>query len=692
MENIIKLLPASALSDIECKDGEVENAVFPSGDSSSSSSSSSYSFRFSESATPPSPVSLPAMATFLCMHHPPGVDAPHAVALLPDGTLVFSSTRASSPVRAVVAVPVAWLPVSSVAVKGVVKAVAVGEWLVILTDSALLYALWSDGTYVWYGESSSLLTAEFTPLSRALPPYSNVDSDFPVLSVSVGIGGDTSSAVLDWLAGNSSVCSLATRRNILNAVGTAVEGFLVAVKKAGLYFSPVKAAACLRLSDGTLWLQSAPVYVSSVSVSESPGVSSPLSLRITAAGCSDGSLFMNLRLSRRPFEVSSSVEEGSSVAGFPGAEVEAVRMGDISDVDPSYVSDPLRLEDASRGFRVGAIAIKEDDYGSIPGVCNAFAAGGLPDDIFSIGGRLFGVRRSETTLGANIVTASSALFPQIAAGVSRISGGSIIHLTRSLRSSSSGASLEFPLLAFASDGIRLLSPSGSEYRESQLISRDVAVGKNSFAPLAEGTCFVTASGVKMVKGTSVSLLHDPSPGDFDSRDRLIFLYRSSLLLLYRPGVSGIKVYDFISGKWGSSGFSIVSHHYAWPEVWVVSGSRLGILENGDDDDVAALSGGISVADSDSLPVAVKTRPIKLGSPFTLKQLEWIEGVWPDGSRWPVKVYGALKLGRWHFLGCATKGCMRMRGSGWRFFIIETFVPHVDGKYQFPVFRLLTKNC
>lgn len=72
------------------------------------------------------------------------------------------------------------------------------------------------------------------------------------------------------------------------------------------------------------------------------------------------------------------------------------------------------------------------------------------------------------------------------------------------------------------------------------------------------------------------------------------------------------------------------------------------------------------------PVPVTTRPLKLGDASVVKKLEEVEALWPDGSRLPLKVYGAMRLGRWRFLGLARNGRMRLRGSGWRFFKFETF--------------------
>lgn len=86
-------------------------------------------------------------------------------------------------------------------------------------------------------------------------------------------------------------------------------------------------------------------------------------------------------------------------------------------------------------------------------------------------------------------------------------------------------------------------------------------------------------------------------------------------------------------------------------------------------------------------IAVKTRPIKLGDPFAIKKLKEVEAIWPDGSLLPLKVYGALRLGKWYFLGLAPKGRMLTRGSGFRYFRIETYALRRRGGYLLPTVKV-----
>lgn len=86
------------------------------------------------------------------------------------------------------------------------------------------------------------------------------------------------------------------------------------------------------------------------------------------------------------------------------------------------------------------------------------------------------------------------------------------------------------------------------------------------------------------------------------------------------------------------------------------------------------------------PVPVKTRPIKLGDPFACKKISEVEAAWPDGSLLPLKLYGSLRLDKWYFLGLAPKVRMTTRGSGWRYFMVETFAMARDGRYHLPTLK------
>lgn len=624
---------------------------------------------------------LPQGAEFLCMHRPPGAYEARAIVRLADGTLAFNYSRAvgQGPSHSTT---VTWVAVSPDPVDDLVKVCGVGEHLVIHTSSRLLYAVWNGTRYDWLGAPPSALQAEFSSVPRELPPYSFSASGYPAVTVSVSVGNDSTADVLNWLAGTSTSCSATTRANITGAVKAAVGEFVRAVRSAGLFLSPVKAAACRELPDGGLWQLSSAVYVSPDSVSASYEPMAPLTARIAAADCSGGTLTMSLQLSRSPFEVAVKSPEISEAFEALVGTVRLLVSSNLSDINTESVSLPVSLSGGARGFQFGRPPVNPDDFAPFPEVKGAEVPDGVPDDIFSIGGRLISLYRRSLSRPMNLVCVSEADSPLVS-GVSEIAGGEVMHIAGSLLSATSAAGALPSLLAFCSDGIRSLMPYGNGFRDVRLLSRDVALSPFGFAPLSDATCFVAASGVLKVKGTAVSNLSWPEfMGRPDAACRLISLYGGNLLALYRPGVEGVAVCALRSGEWYAVEGMVDAHHYAWPEPWLSMGGNLYNLY------VMSNLNDSSDADSDSAagnPLPLKSGPLDLGLPFTAKRLEYIEGQWPDGSLWPVKVYGALRPGKWYFLGCGRKGRMRMRGSGWRFFRIETFAA---SPAALPLFRLL----
>lgn len=217
-----------------------------------------------------------------------------------------------------------------------------------------------------------------------------------------------------------------------------------------------------------------------------------------------------------------------------------------------------------------------------------------------------------------------------------------------------------PLYAFGHDGVHLLkqdtgTPAG-HYVDTQLLTRHVALGAGACAPLPDGTAFVTEAGIMKLKGNTVSVLEKGGRG-MEKEYRLVYVYSEDRVIGYSPGEGDIS-----------------EHHYAWPELWVRSRDTIGRVIG---TAAAPTAPAPRIVEGEPAMVPVKTRPIKLGDPFAAKQLREVEAIWPDGSAAPVKVYGAMRLGKWYFLGLAPRGKMTMRGSGWRFFRVETFAtPHL----------------
>lgn len=648
MEKIITLRRATTLNDILCYDGELEGAdyIFDANEqaaagSDGSGQDSNENRQVLRTLVTEGAVSVPPGARFLAMHRTSdGVVNPIFSTLFPE-------------------------------LAGDCRVTPCGDYLAILTADALRYALWSGEKYVMLGEAPAAPFANYLTVNRALPPYSYTDGEMPRLAVQSAIGDDSPKEVLDWLAGTADNCSESTRRAIADAVRIRMREFLDAVKAAGLFYGPVRLLTAWRLVDGRLW---APAARPATVADSLPGVT----LGIVQAGVAGSTLHLSLQLSRAPFAVRTITSSTAAGSGWSHvvSGVETLTAPSGGDVNPDFISAPIWVDGSSRGFAVGQRAVADADYPAFPPLLGGMTERGVPSRLFGIGDRLVAVFNRGGDLPANVIVTSAVGIPAAAAGSGEVAGAPILHLTHSLRSLSSGQFGEFPLYAFSADGVRALTPAAGSFRDVQLLSRYVACGPDSFAPLPDATAFITTAGVMKIEGTSVTCLSKTLSRDFSAEDRLLYLYRENRLLLFRSGQPGIMACDPSTGKWEEVTGLLYGRHYAWPEAWVEREGRVGRAGLAEVTVAPALLAAFA---RNSVPI--KTRPIKLGNAFMRKKIEEVEAIWPDGSREPLKVYGAMRLDRWFFLGLARAGRMMMRGSGWRFFRLETFAGF-DGKVYY----------
>lgn len=653
MKKIIDLRPSSSADEIQCPDGELENADFMFPDSAASESGSGGNGGNSSSpdftnllVNLSNSRSLPPGSDFLAVHSPsPGVR--NIIIRTSDGHAAWlGDTIINFP------------PVKPL------KAVGVKEWLVFLTEEGLFYALWNGEDYVYCGSSPRPPESEYRLQTKAIPPYSNADGESPRLTVSVSIGNDSENDVLGWLAGRGNPCSASTRSNIISTVTEKLKEFLKNVRLAGFFFSPVNVSSAWVLKDGSLWLRSEWQQLSL------PGVEdSGITLAVESAECSAGQLYISLKLSHSPFvPVCKAIDVPSNWTHLIHG-VEHIVESPPADDEKVSVSTPVWLSTGVRGFTTNLDHLSSQPAENKNLIYSAMEEG-APENIFSIGGRLLATR------GGSIFTSKNAL-PMVCTGASEIAGEGVLHLTQSLRALSSGQFGQFPLYAFCRDGIRALTPDNGSFRDVQLISRDVPLSKDCFAPLPDSTCFITRSGVMKIEGTSVSCISKSLETDFVASQRLLYLYKENALILYGPSSDRSHIYFLNTGKWFSMSSSVASHHYAWPETYVLADNKLGAAYLRAPSPVAPLS----ASGGELYPF--KTRSIKLGAAFDYKQLSLVEVIWPDGSRQPLKLYGAVKPGKWYFLGLAPGGRMTLRGSGWRFFRIESFAVKSNDRYFLP---------
>lgn len=658
MEKIFKLSKASSADDINCKDGELEttfNSLFPEGSLGTAdiAPSISHSFEMENS------YAVPQGSRFVAIHTLPDGTA-NAILQLADGRPAF---RRLSNEAATSAIP------SAPAISAVVKAVGVNNYLAILTAEDLYFALWEDNAYKWIG-SVKAPEATYTTAASPLPPYCQTASEFPLLSVRVTINNDDEKTVTDWLAGNANNITSGTRSVVTEAISNALKDFMGAVENANFYIAPVQAAVCYRLPDDTLFGLSEAVYPIPATQLPQP------TLAIKNVAFSNSTLFLTLQFSRRPFIVGFTCKTANTTAMDV---VFADTPRSIPDFDVSALSSPVWLDSSTRGFTLATKTVNPDSFPPLPQVNADICGFGLPSDIFHISGRLIAL--TKTDRGATFILPASPKYPFLLHDASPklpIEGISVYHLTHTLGATGTSDLTPPPLNAFCNDGIRQLGFRNGIYVETRMVSRDIAAGPRAFAPLSASTAFITKAGVKCISTSSVKTLKSGTDYlDLRSKDsygksqdlthcRLAYFYDSDTLVLFNPEDDAMPQ----------------EFHYGWPRLYIHSGNYIGqaFLQTLS---IKGPSLSNSAIGKEEL-ITVTSRPIKLTTPFDIKKVSEVEALWPDGSPRAFKLYGALKPDRWYFLGLAKRGRMLLRGSGWKFFRIETLA----SPSLLPTFKLI----
>lgn len=184
-------------------------------------------------------------------------------------------------------------------------------------------------------------------------------------------------------------------------------------------------------------------------------------------------------------------------------------------------------------------------------------------------------------------------------------------------------------------------------------------------------------------GIPLPALCNPGP-----QTRLLYLYASDTVVVFSPEATENWGYSFTAKEWVKVEGAIAEREYGWPDTWVRQGGRVAPawLEEAVFPDGESPGNG-DAGEEELIPIT--TRPIKLGNPFGFKKLKEVEASWPDGHARPFKIYGANRLDRWYFLGLASRGHIFTRGSGFRYFKIETFAVKTPTAYLLPTFRFQT---
>ena len=667
----LELRKPGDLDDLLCKDGEVEDGdwLFPESGEAGEEGSGGDGGTGGDAGTGGEAglrlsmeriFDLPEGFQLICLHKTEGErERVNAVMSNREGRLYFLDVK--HPYEGLQSMGTG----GPVVLADIKEGVGAGAYLVLKDGRWLHYAKWEpgEGNYLWLGEVPNPPAVKYTVAYPKFPPYSLLDGDYPNIDVGVELDDTDGPAAAAWLTGATPQgCREAVRNEVKLRIGERVREFVKAVSLAGMHLYPLWVSAGWELEDGSLWLEGAPEKIQP----EGEG----LTLSISTAVYMSGTLRIRLGLSRRPYRVTAAA---MTPAGNWSRIVNGMRLmekGEQPDFIPEVLSEAVWLNSQTRGFNAGRTAASDPVFGDSD-VLGPMEAYGNPDRIEGVGGRLFCLYPKGETRERNYVSISDSAYPFARNTLGEVPGGRLIRVEHSMRQFAGGRFGEFPLYAFSSDGVRALTPKDGRLKDVQLISRDVALDFDGFAPLERGVCFLTKAGVKRVEGTSVNCLY-PTSGDEDM-ERVAFIYAERRLVCWPAGSEGCLVLDMERMKWTDMEMaaaigSLPRVHYAWPDVYLEADGSFG----------APLFEEIPAAAKASLPpvtatYTVATRPVKFGSPFTEKKLMWVEGISPSGVAVPVTVYGAVRPGVWHLIGRTTGGKMRLRGSGWRLFRFETAV-------------------
>lgn len=720
--SIFNLSPPSATSDLLCPDGEmisprwifskeeVEGLKKNSGNTSSGNISDNNTSQTTSFRTIPYKENIPLFRLhpgqrLIMLHTPSEKNQPHALVATSDSRVAV--LKPGSDILHMIS------PSNSPAIK---EAAQTDSFISFLTDKGLHYAYYRADTdsYTWMGPSPEAPAVTFAMKPVPMPPYSHTEADFPIMEVSAPVADNHSQACIDWLAGhNTSLCPDSVKICVRKAVAASFQEFISAAGNAGLDYFPVMAKAAYMAEDRSLFRPAEPQLLQP---EESPV------LRIVAVSHVSGILHLRLTAGRRPFRITATPLI-TLTAPWRKVLPQLALMRTASHADillAADVGDAVSTGNGTRGFRpamtdssaLDTLAATDHRFHitatpsttihssdeplpplheeSKPAIMPAGPHSHSPRHICSHCGTLF-------SLGAHLGIYRTG-YPMLESGMCRLADSIPLTVAPSLKPLSSGQFGEFPLYAFATDGIHALAPDETGgFRNVQLISRHTPLSAESTTLLPDATAFVSRQGVAKVSGTTVTILSEKLDASdlywqFSSDDRLAYHYRSDSLILYRPGLPECRLYNMASGEW---------------RRWTMPGTRLlesstALYSLNDDGYIHTIGSTREEIDApaDTPPASnpddnpqcpgtpspeipplivadnflAYTRPFKFGNPFLETRLRRISIMWPDGKQRPYRLESADIAGKWRKIASSDGRSIQLRGSGHRLYRFALWFP------------------
>lgn len=276
-------------------------------------------------------------------------------------------------------------------------------------------------------------------------------------------------------------------------------------------------------------------------------------------------------------------------------------------------------------------------------------------------------------------------------GINTIGTGDIIGISTAAKALSEGQFGQFPLYAFATDGVWALEVSSTgSYSAKQPITRDVCLGRESITQIDSAVLFATARGIMLLSGSQSICISDildsaepfklsslPQGGklltdfarlaesnadylpfvEFIAGCRMIYDYVQQRIVIINPNCQYAYVYSLESKAWGIIPSNLKSVVNSYPEALAMDGyNRLVDMSKPDT--------------TTEIPFFFVTRPLKIEADV-LKTIDTIiqRGYFKRGHV-KMALYGSRDMFDWFLVASSTDQYLRgFRGTPYKYFRI-----------------------
>lgn len=276
-------------------------------------------------------------------------------------------------------------------------------------------------------------------------------------------------------------------------------------------------------------------------------------------------------------------------------------------------------------------------------------------------------------------------------GINTIGTGEIVGISTAAKALSEGQFGQFPLYAFATDGVWALEVSATgNYSAKQPITRDVCLSKDSITQIDSSVLFATDRGIMLLSGSQSICISDILDSaepfalailpqserllidfaslaasnatyipfrEFIAGCRMIYDYVQQRIVVINPNCQYAYVYSFESKAWGIMPSTLKSTVNSYPDALAMDGNNR----------LVDISKPNSTTD---IPIFFVTRPIKIEADI-LKTIDTIiqRGYFKRGHV-KMALYGSRDMFDWFLVSSSTDQYLRgFRGTPYKYFRI-----------------------